>query len=219
MNVFNIIGPVMVGPSSSHTAGAVRIGRIVTSLLGEQPVDATILLYGSFARTYKGHGTDKAIVAGLLGMMPDDERIRNSMELAKASSLVYRFETETKDDEHPNTTLITATGASGKKVIVKGASVGGGNILIKQINDMELEFSGEYFTLVISHKDVQGAIADVAGLLAANEINIANMKVYRSSKGGSAMMVIETDQEIPADLESLIDGLDKIHSATLLYPI
>ena len=221
MNVFNIIGPVMVGPSSSHTAGAVRIGRIAASLLGEAPAEAVLRLYGSFARTYKGHGTDKALIAGLLSLAPDDERIRTSLELAEQAGLRWWFETETGTGtgEHPNTAEITLTGRSGKTVTVKGASVGGGNISIRRINGMDVDFGGEYYTLVIAHRDIQGAVAEVAGRLAAGSINIANMKVYRSARGGDAMMVIETDQEIPAPLVAEIGELEKIRSATLLYPI
>lgn len=219
MNVFDIIGPVMVGPSSSHTAGAVKIGKIVRGLLGEQPVDVVIELHGSFARTYKGHGTDKAIIAGLMGMSPDDGRIRESMELAQKSGMKYTFETVMLKEAHPNTALITATAQTGNKVIVQGASVGGGNIVINKINGMDVEFTGQYNTLIISHHDTPGAIAAVTNLLAYSDINIANMKVYRSYLGGDAIMIIETDQEVSRELEELIGRLPKINNATLIKPI
>ena len=219
MDVFDIIGPVMVGPSSSHTAGAVRIGRMVRGILGEQPAEARITLHGSFARTYKGHGTDKALLGGLLGMLPDDERIRDSMELAHAVGMKYQVGTAVLKDAHPNTACITATGPSGKSVTVQGASVGGGNILITSIDGMDVGFTGEYYTLLISHKDTPGVVAAVTHLLALNEVNIANMKVYRSSRGGDAIMVIETDQEIRADVELQIECLHGIQRATLIEPI
>jgi L-serine dehydratase len=219
MNVFDIIGPVMVGPSSSHTAGAVRIGRMVRALLAEEPVEAVIAFHGSFARTYKGHGTDKAIIAGLLGMLPDDLQIRDSLELAGQKGLQYRFEMLELKDAHPNTVQIETAGRTGKIVKVQGASVGGGNILIQKLNGLEVEFTGQYHTLVICHKDTPGAIAAVTNLLAYSEVNIAQMKVYRSHRGGEAMMVIETDQEIGEELRSMLGKLPKITSVTAIKPI
>lgn len=219
MNVFDIIGPVMVGPSSSHTAGAVRIGSVVRRLLGEEPVNVVIRLHGSFAQTYKGHGTDKALIGGLMGMSPDDERIRNSLELAGKVGMIYKFETAMIKDVHPNTACIMAEGKSGKRVVVQGASVGGGNILVEKINEMNVEITGQYNTLIIFHWDTPGAIAAVTNLLAYSDINIANMKVYRSYRGGEAIMVIETDQEVSSELEVLIEKLPKVISATLIKPI
>jgi L-serine dehydratase len=218
MNVFDIIGPVMVGPSSSHTAGAVRIGRIVGELLDEQPVDVVIGLHGSFARTYKGHGTDKAIIAGLMRMYPDDGRIRNSMELARKAGMEYRFEGVFLKDAHPNTAIIIAVGRTGKKITVQGSSVGGGRIIITKINDMDVEFAGEYNTLIISHKDTPGVVAAATDLLARRDINIANMKVYRSYRGGNAMMIIETDQKVSREQKVLIGCLPEIISVTLIEP-
>lgn len=218
MDVFDIIGPVMVGPSSSHTAGAVRIGKVVRGLLGEEPVDVVVGLFGSFARTYKGHGTDKAIIAGLMGMSPDDERIRDAMELARKAGIKYRFETVYIKNAHPNTALITAIGKTGKKVVVQGSSVGGGNILINKVNEIDVEITGEYYTLVISHKDTPGEVAAVTNMLAQNDINIANMKVYRSYRGGNAIMVIETDQKVSKEQTELIGSLDNINKVTLIEP-
>ena len=219
MNVFDIIGPVMVGPSSSHTAGAVRIGRVVRALLGEQPSDAVIGLHGSFARTHKGHGTDKAIIAGLLDMQPDDGRIMESMELARRAGMKYRFEAAVLKDAHPNTALITASARTGACVTVQGSSVGGGSIVINKINGMDVELTGQYHTLVISHTDTPGTVAGVTGLLAVNGINIAAMRVYRSFRGGEAVMVIETDQAVRRDLGLLIERLDKIKRAALIEPV
>jgi L-serine dehydratase len=219
MNVFDIIGPVMVGPSSSHTAGAVRIGRIARRLLREQPKEAVIILHGSFARTYKGHGTDRAVIAGLLGMLPDDERIRDSLRLADESGMKYSFEVAVLKDAHPNTVLINAVGQNGETVSVQGSSVGGGNIVISRINGMAVEFTGEYNTLLISHMDTPGVVATVTNLLAGNDINIANMKVFRSYRGGEAIMIIETDQEVKREFVTLIECLRGIKKATLIEPI
>ena len=219
MNIFDIIGPVMVGPSSSHTAGAVRIGLIAARLLDEKVAKAKIILYGSFAETYKGHGTDRAILAGLMGMYPDDGRIRDSIALAKQAGIEYSFEAGVLKDSHPNTAFIDITGASGKRVSVLGSSVGGGNIIIKKVNELDVEFTGQYNTLIISHQDTPGAIASVTNLLAYSEINIASMKVYRSSRGGDAMMIIETDQEISRELETVIKHLPRIKNATYIHPV
>jgi len=219
MNVFDIIGPVMVGPSSSHTAGAARIGKIVRDILGEEPVKAEILLHGSFAKTYKGHGTDKAIVAGLLGMAPEDERIRNSMELAKESGMEVSITTGIIKDAHPNTAEICAVGRDGKKLTVRGTSTGGGNIVINKINGMDVELTAQYNAIIISHSDAPGVIASITGIIAQGGINIANLKGYRSTKGGDSVMIIETDQEITPETEELIRKLPKIHNTALIKPI
>lgn len=219
MNVFDIIGPVMVGPSSSHTAGAVRIGNMARALLGETPVKVKITLYGSFARTYRGHGTDKALVAGLMGMATDDLRIRSSLDIAHSNGMEITFETSDSNDYHPNTVLIEAEGLSGRKVTVLGSSVGGGNIVINRINGIDVQFNGQYHTLVIPHKDAPGTIALVTNQLAVNKINIAQMKVYRNNKGGNAVMVIETDQPVPEELASAIENLSGIYGVTVIKPL
>lgn len=219
MNVFDIIGPVMVGPSSSHTAGAVRIGRVARELVGEEITDAVVKFHGSFAGTYKGHGTDKAIIAGLMGMLPDDIRIRDSLELAGEKGMNYEFDIVELKDAHPNTVLIEAAGRTGRKVSVTGSSVGGGNIAIKRINGLDVDFSGEYNTLVIPHKDEPGVIAAVANILAYFNINIASMKVYRSNRRGSAMMIIETDEQVGQELIAMIGRLPRVTSCTLIEPV
>lgn len=209
----------MVGPSSSHTAGAVRIGRIVRDILGEQPAKVVITLHGSFAQTYKGHGTDKAIIAGLMGIAPDDEQIRESMDSAQQAGMQYTITTGIIKGAHPNTALITATGHNNKQVTVLGSSVGGGNIIINKINGMDVEFTAKYNTMIIFHHDTPGTIAAITNLLAYNGINIANMKVYRSYRGGDAIMIIETDQEVSRELELLIGHLPKINNTALIRPI
>jgi len=194
----------MIGPSSSHTAGAVRIGRVSWKILGEQVVKAEIGLTGSFAMTYRGHGTDKALIAGILGMKPDDERIPRSMEIAKESGLSYRFSEVKISRAHPNTALLDLTGVNGAKCVVQGASIGGGNIMITKLNGMESAFSGEQDTLIVAHNDVPGMIALVSTHLALSGANIGSFRLYRPHKGFQAIMTIEIDGSVS---KPVIDSL------------
>ena len=219
MDVFDIIGPVMVGPSSSHTAGATRIGKIARNLLGEEPVEATIELHGSFAQTYRGHGTDRAIIGGLLGYDPDDLRIRESLDIARRVGLGYTIKKANLKDAHPNTARIRVKGSSGKAVVVTAASVGGGNVVVKDINGLEVEFTGRSYTIVIPHRDALGVVAAVTGLLSTNGINIGEMKVYRKRRGGDAIMVIEVDQEINKNVANQLNELYYINQVTILNPL
>lgn len=219
MNIFDIIGPIMIGPSSSHTAGAVKIGRVIRALLGEEPASIVVKFHGSFAKTYKGHGTDKAIIAGIMDILPDDIRIRDSLELAHLAGIHYTFEVTTLEDAHPNTALVTATTKDGRTATIEGASVGGGNIIIHKIDDLKVEFTGYYNTLIIYHNDAPGAIATVSNLLAHHNINIASMKVYRSYRGGDAIMIIEMDQDVSEALNLLIKELPGIQGSTLIKSI
>ena len=183
MNVFDILGPVMIGPSSSHTAGAARIGLMTRALLGKTPVKAHIFLHGSFAKTYKGHGTDKALVAGILGMQTDDERIRFSLDVAKKEGLEIQIETGELENTHPNTAEITLTAADGEKVSLRGSSIGGGNILITRVNGMEVALTGQNPALIVLHKDAPGTIAAVTELMAEYGGNICNFHLARETKG------------------------------------
>ncbi|MEW6725612.1 MAG: L-serine ammonia-lyase, iron-sulfur-dependent subunit beta [Bacillota bacterium] len=219
MNVFDIVGPVMVGPSSSHTAGAVRIGRMARRLLGEEPAEVYIQFHGSFARTYRGHGTDRAVIAGLLGFEPDDTRIRESLLLAEQRGWKVTVETAALRDAHPNTAVIRLLGRSGRAVTVTGSSMGGGNILIRQIDDLKVEISGEYHTLVVPHRDTPGVVAAVTGVLAAKRVNIARMNVYRRCRGCEALMVIELDQDAGRAAVDEIGRLAGVLAVTALEPI
>jgi L-serine dehydratase len=218
MDVFDIIGPVMIGPSSSHTAGAVKLGRIARQLFGAQPTAAEITLHGSFAMTGPGHGTDLAIVAGLLGFSPDDARIRQSLKLAKDIGLSVSFKTGYIRNSHPNTTNIELS--DGKKCLsVTGSSIGGGNVTITSIDGLNVEFTGQYNTLVVEHKDTPGVVAAVSSLLAADLINIASMRMYRSHLGGKAIMIIETDSETGSPLQGEIGAVDNVCQVTSISPI
>lgn len=196
MNLFDILGPIMVGPSSSHTAGAARIGYIAGRLLQEKPVKAEILLHGSFATTGRGHGTDKALVAGLLGMKPDDMRIPHSFELAKAAGLEVSFGQVALRDAHPNTALLRLEGESGKRLEIQAASIGGGRIMVQKVNGLEVSFSAEKNTLIIQNIDGPGRVAQVASILFEKSVNIATMQMHRAKRGGFSVMVLETDEEV-----------------------
>ena len=202
----------MIGPSSSHTAGAVRIGRVGLKILGEKAAKADIGLAGSFAQTYKGHGTDKALVAGILGMKPDDERIPRSFEVALGEGLCYSFSEIKLTHAHPNTAVLHLTGVNGTECTVQGVSVGGGNILITQLNGMDSVFSGDQDTLIIAHNDTPGVIASVALHLAEAGINVGNFRLCRPHKGKLAIMTIEMDGGIEKPVIDEIKALPAITS-------
>lgn len=195
-SAFDIIGPIMIGPSSSHTAGAVRLGLMARAILGEEVKAIQIKLYGSFAETYKGHGTDRALIAGIMGFKPDDERIRNSLQIATEQGIDYDFIKVQLEDAHPNSAIIELTGISERKVTVQGASIGGGNIIISMIDSYEVSLSGKYPSVIIVHQDMPGVVNGVTAALARYNINIAYMKVSRSEKGAEALMNIEVDDVI-----------------------
>ena len=213
MDIFDIVGPIMVGPSSSHTAGAVRIGYIGGKLLGEPVKKAQILLYGSFLATGEGHGTKKAIVAGLLGMEPDDYRISDSFNIAKEKDMKIEFGEAKLNERHPNSALLRLEGINGNKIEVLGQSIGGSRINIAQIDGIDTNFSGECPTLIVHNMDQPGHVSEVTSMLAHKSVNIATMQLYRSAKGGNAVMVVECDQQIPKEgIEWLkhVEGILKV---------
>ena len=214
LDIFDILGPVMVGPSSFHTAGAVRIGRMARTLLGGEPVRAKIGLYGSFAETGQGHGTDKALVAGLLGLKPDDMKIPNSFDLAKQRGMKFTFETARLREAHPNTAVLEVELANGKALTLQAASTGGGRIRVDKLNGVEVSFTGAFNTLVIRHKDIAGELADVTRELSNGRVNIANMSLCRDRRGGDALTVIETDQKVPKVVRQLIGELRGVEGLT-----
>jgi L-serine dehydratase len=195
VSLLDIIGPVMVGPSSSHTAGACRLGLLARCLVGGTPERARIELHGSFARTGEGHGTDKAIVGGLMGFRPDDERLRTALEIAEREGLDYRFE-KTKLGEdgavHPNTVRISVE-RRGRASVMVGSSLGAGRVLVTEIDGYPVEVTGNYHTIVLVAEDIPGSVARIAGVLADHQINIATLRLTRKERGGDAFMVIEID--------------------------
>lgn len=207
MNIFDILGPVMVGPSSSHTAGAVRIGLITRRLLGDRPVKAVITLSGSFAATGVGHGTDRALIAGLLGMTPDDIRIPDSFELAQKEGLDFQFTNGNIRDAHPNTAYLDVMNASGRTLEVQASSLGGGRIMVNKLDGTQIDVTAERPALIVHNIDKPGLVAEVTSLLAREAINIATMNLYRNKRGGDAVMVTEVDQNIP---ETLVEDLKKV---------
>jgi len=216
MDIFDIIGPIMVGPSSSHTAGAVRIGYITRKLLGEEIKKAEILLYGSFLLTGKGHGTDKSIVAGLMLMDPDDIRIPSSFEIAAQKGIEVTFGKADLKDAHPNSVRIILTSVNGRSLDVVASSLGGGRIRINRIDGIEANFCGDYPTLVVRNHDTPGCMAKITALLSRCGINIATMQLYRSSRGGEAVAVFECDHEIDADSIKWLEQQQDIIKVTYL---
>lgn len=216
MNLFDILGPVMVGPSSSHTAGAVRIGYISRLLLQDTPVRATISFHGSFATTGIGHGTDKAIISGLLGMKPDDIRIPDSFELAKEAPLEFQFKTVVLKDAHPNTAVLELDGLHGKKVKIQASSIGGGRIMINELDDIVVNFSAEKPTLIVHNMDQPGHVAEVTSMLAHKSVNIASMSLYRNKRGGYAVMVLELDQTVPLESVVWLEHLEGVLKVTFV---
>jgi len=206
-SVFDIIGPRMTGPSSSHTAGAVRLAHTARHIAGGSVTDAYITLYGSFAETGPGHGTDKALIAGLLGLLADDPRIKDAAALAAQADMYVQFEYSDEPMPHPNTARIRVTSASGTETEVVGQSVGGAAILITEINGLSVELTGEYPTLIIRHTDQPGVIAEVSNILAVMDVNIAFMKVFRHGRGEDAYMTIETDTPVTREMQDMIHRL------------
>jgi len=217
--VFDIVGPIMIGPSSSHTAGAVRLGRMVRLILGEEPQKAAVYLHGSFALTHKGHGTDKAIAAGLLGMETDDERIRDVFDLAEEKGLELEFVPADLGNVHPNTARVMAIGTSGREVTVTGASVGGGNIIITEIDNYAVELAGNYHTLITIHEDKPGIVAIASHILSQHNVNIAFMRVSRQNRGAQALMIIETDQSISQKVLDSIKNIEAVKVALAIPPL
>lgn len=214
INIFDMMGPVMVGPSSSHTAGAARIGNMGRTLLGEEVARADIGLYGSFAETGYGHGTDRALLAGLLGMKPDDLRIPNAYEEANRAGMAYSFRTVELRDAHPNTALLELTGKSGKQLTLQAPSIGGGAIVVNKIDGIDVNFTGDFNTLIVRNQDESGSVAAITSILSQVHINVANMSVNRHRRGGDALMVIETDQHIKPRQVEFLSELPGILSVT-----
>ena len=198
-SVFDIIGPVMIGPSSSHTAGAARLGLLARKIFGKEPDRIGIHFYGSFAETYRGHATDVAVIGGILSFDTDDVRIPESIEIASEQGIEVSFIREEAIPVHPNTVRMVLS--RGEDTLeVTGISIGGGSVQITQLDGFALKLSGDHPAILILHKDVYGSIASVVNVLAGFQINIGSMEVSRMEKGHNALMVIETDQPVPKDI-------------------
>ncbi len=209
VSILDIIGPVMVGPSSSHTAGACRLGLLARNLVGGTPQRAHIELHGSFARTGEGHGTDKAIVGGLMGFRPDDDRLRTALDIAEGEGLAYTFEKTKLGEEnevHPNTVRITVE-RDARRVVMTGSSLGAGRILVTEIDGYPVEVHGNHHTIVLVAEDIRGSIARITTLLADDGVNIATLRVSRQHRGGDAFMVIEVDEQPGEEVREHIRAL------------
>lgn len=207
LSMFDIIGPNMIGPSSSHTAGAVAIALMARKMFPEEIKKVTFTLYGSFAKTYRGHGTDRALLGGILGFSTDDERIRDAFEYAKEMQIDYQFVVdENTQTNHPNTADIELLGVNGYALSIRGESIGGGKMKIVRIDHIDVEFTGEYSTLIVHQQDKPGVVAHITQALSEQEVNIAFMRLFREDKGANAYTVVESDEPIPEEV------LDKIRT-------
>ena len=202
MPVWEIIGPVMTGPSSSHTAGAAHIGRIVRMCWGGEVKRADLYMRGSFASTGAGHGTDRALIAGLMGMSQDDPSIRDALELARAAGMEFHFYTEEVAGAHPNSVRVVVSGDDGRTMEAVGYSIGGGAVILHKLDGFQVDISCTLPAVIIMNRDVQGVVSAVTSYLSAHNVNIATMKLHRDTRGGLATMVIELDSaEEHADTE------------------
>lgn len=220
MKLFDVIGPVMIGPSSSHTAGAVRLGNMAAAVLGESVREADIGLHGSFAQTYRGHGTDLALAAGLQRWATDDPRIACSLDHARGAGLTVSFrEVNLGELAHPNSVRFLLTGIGGSVCQMTGASVGGGRVVVTEVDGFPLEFTGDFPTFFTIHQDRPGIISLVTSILSTRGVNIAQMRVFRKQKGGLACMVVETDETVGEPELKAIAALPQIRTVRSIAAI
>ncbi len=218
-SVFDMIGPVMIGPSSSHTAGVVRIGRVARKILGTQPDQANITFYNSFARTYEGHGSDRAIIAGLLDFLTDDVRIKSAFDEAAGLNFNFKFRSVgNASTMHPNTVRVVAQ-AGDRQIEVVGESRGGGVIKITEVNGFNVGFNAGLTTMILLADDRKGAIAFIATVLANDQCNIASMSVNRKGKNDKACHVIEMDSKPPTVTVDYLKHLDWIREVIFIPDI
>lgn len=216
IGIFDVLGPIMIGPSSSHTAGAARLGKIARTIVNKPIKDVTFLLHASFKETYKGHGTDRALVAGILGMMPDDERLRDALLIAEKEGLEVHFLPADLGQVHPNTVKILMTDCDDINWEVLGSSIGGGLVEIYEINGNKVKITGEYPTIITCHDDIPGTVSKVSTLFYDNDINIAHMTLVRSQKGKDATMTFEVDNNVSEELIAAIKAVEGINRVILI---
>ena len=216
IGIFDVLGPIMIGPSSSHTAGAARLGKIARTIVNKPIKDVTFLLHGSFKETYKGHGTDRALVAGILGIMPDDERLRDALLIAEKEGLEVHFLPADLGQVHPNTVKILMTDCDDINWEVLGSSIGGGLVEIYEINGNKVKITGEYPTIITCHDDIPGTVSKVSTLFYDNDINIAHMTLVRSQKGKDATMTFEVDNNVSEELIAAIKAVEGVNRVILI---
>jgi L-serine dehydratase len=218
MSILDMIGPVMIGPSSSHTAGACRIGLLARAILQARPERAAITLHGSFAKTGRGHGTDRALVAGLLGMRPDDGRLPDALAEAERDGLLVIWSVADLGNVHPNSVLIALEG-DGRQTTVLGSSLGGGAVEIVEIDGVPVRFSGARHTLLVGHDDFYGAIATVTRVVADDRVNIAALSSNREARGGEALMCLELDGRLSDEALAWIARIKGMKWIRMLPPV
>ena len=217
ISVFDVLGPNMIGPSSSHTAGAARIGFLAQKMIGGSVIRADFTLYGSFAKTYHDHGTDRELLGGFMGFSTDDMRIRNSFEIAQETGLAYTFTpNETETEIHPNTVDISMTNKNGQIMTIRGESLGGGKVRIVRINSVQVDFTGEYSAVIVTHQDKPGVVAYITKCLSDRNVNIAFMRLFRESKGEIAYTIVESDGRLPEDIGVTIRQHENIHEVMIV---
>jgi L-serine dehydratase len=217
ISAFDVLGPNMIGPSSSHTAGAVAIGLLAQKMIPGTICSVTFTLYGSFANTYKGHGTDRALLGGIMGFQTDDERIRDSFLIAQERGLNYTFiANQTETDTHPNTVDIIMINDKGDEMVVRGESLGGGKVRISKINQVDVDFTGEYSAAIIIHQDKPGVIAHITRCLTDHNVNIAFLKLFREDKGATAYSIIESDERLPLAIIEEINANPNVYKTMLV---
>ena len=219
ISVFDVLGPNMIGPSSSHTAGAAAIALLARKMIAPPIVKAEFTLYGSFAKTYQGHGTDRALLGGLMGFETDDTRIRNSFSLAREQGLTFQFTPCTTETElHPNTVDIRMENAAGQVMTVRGESLGGGKVRIVGINGVHVDFSGEYAAVIAIHQDKPGVVAHITRVLSDHNVNIAFMRLFREGRGDTAYSIIESDGTLPEGIPALLRTNPHIRDVMIVQP-
>lgn len=217
ISVFDVLGPNMIGPSSSHTAGAAVIAFLAQKMINGPLVKVEFTLYGSFAKTYRGHGTDRALLGGIMGFATDDMRIRESFEIAREKGLEFSFiPNEEETEVHPNTVDIAMENAAGQKMLIRGESLGGGKVRIVRINQVKVEFTGEYSAVIVIHQDKPGVVAHITKCLSDRNVNIAFMRLFREKKGHTAYSIVESDGSLPEDVAEKLRENVNVHDVMIV---
>ena len=217
ISVFDVLGPNMIGPSSSHTAGAAVIAHLAQKMIAPPLKRVEFTLYGSFAKTYRGHGTDRALLGGIMGFSTYDTRIRDSFSIAQEQGIEYLFTpNETETDIHPNTVDIRMENAAGQVMVIRGESLGGGKAHITRINGVEVDFSGEYSTVIVTQRDVPGVVAHITKVLSDRQVNIAFMRLFRESKGNTAYTIVESDGKLPQEIIAEMETNPNIRDVAII---
>ena len=219
ISVFDVLGPNMIGPSSSHTAGAAKIAYLAQKMITGPLLQVDFTLYGSFARTYRGHGTDRALLGGIMGFTTDDMRIRNSFEIAENEGIAFQFQpNEEETDVHPNTVDIHMVNKAGQEMTVRGESLGGGKVRISRINKVQVDFTGEYSAVIVIQKDRPGVVAHITKALSDRNVNIAFMRLFREGKGNIAYTIVESDGRLPENIREELLKNEHVHDVMIVQP-